>query len=243
LPSFSDLIKCLKVFIKQIKFFVYIENNYTSLYTIYTMFFNLSDTDKRAFQLIRNSLIHKGVKPTLREINVVTGGKSPRSASIVIDRLIRMGLLKKNGNNLRLTENPVLNPVSIETVNVPLVGTVTCGIPMLAVENIEAIIPVSTRLAKKGSTYFLLRASGNSMNQAGINDKDILLVKQQSTANDGDKVVALIDDEATVKILERRNGNVILRPKSSEKKYKPIILSDNCQIQGVVVAILPSDLN
>ena len=213
------------------------------MYTIYTMFFNLSDTDKKAFNLIRNNLIHKGTKPTLREINVVTGGKSPRSASIVIDRLIKLGLLKKTGNNLRLTENSSANPVSIETVEVPLVGTVTCGVPILAVENIETTIPVSTKLAKKGAKYFLLRASGNSMDQAGIHDGNILLIKQQNTAENGDKVVALINDEATVKFLERGKDTVILRPKSSDKKHKPIILSDNCQIQGIVVAVLPSDLN
>ncbi len=187
--------------------------------------------------------MHEGRKPTLREINEVTGGKSPRSASIVIDRLVKLGMLRITGNNLRLTGNPALNPSSIETIDVPLVGTVTCGLPMLAIENIETVIPVSTKLAKKGSTYFLLRASGDSMNEAEINNGDILLVRQQSSADDGQKVVALINDEATVKILERRGSAVILRPKSSNKNYKPIILTDNCQIQGVVIAVLPSDLN
>jgi repressor LexA len=206
------------------------------------MLVNLSDSDKKAFNLIRNKLVHGGKKPTLREINEVTGGKSPRSASIVLDRLVRMGLLKRVGVNFRLTETALINSTSIETVNVPLVGTVTCGLPVLAVENIEAYIPVSTNLAKKGSQYFLLRASGDSMNEAGIQDKDIILVKQQSTADDGQKVVALINDEATVKIFERKNSAVILRPKSSKSIYKPIILTENCQIQGVVIAVLPADL-
>jgi repressor LexA len=207
------------------------------------MLINLSDSDKKAFNLIRNKLLRDGEKPTLREINEVTGGKSPRSASIVIDRLIKMGLLKKVGDNLRLTENQFLNPASIETVNIPLVGTVTCGLPMLAEENVETFIPVSTNLAKRGSQYFLLRASGDSMDQAGIQDKDILLIKQQSTAENGQQVVALINDEATVKIFERTSSAIILRPKSSNIKHKPIIVTDNCQIQGVVVAVLPADLN
>jgi repressor LexA len=207
------------------------------------MLINLSNTDKKAFNLVRNKLIHGGRKPTLREINEVTGGKSPRSASIVIDRLVRMGLLKRIGNNIRLAESQALNPSSIETIDVPLVGTVTCGLPMLATENIEAFIPVSSKLARKGSNYFLLRASGDSMNEAGIDDGDILLIRQQSSADDGQKVIALINDEATVKILERHGSAVILRPKSSNKKYKPIVLTTNCQIQGVVVAVLPSDLN
>lgn len=207
------------------------------------MLVNLSDGDKKAFNLIRTKLIHEGKKPTLREINEVTGGKSPRSASIVMDRLVKLGLLKRTGDKIRLSEEAVMNTASIETVAIPLVGTVTCGVPMLAVENIEAYISVSTNLAKKGSQYFLLRASGDSMNEAGIQNKDILLVRQQSTAEDGQKVVALINDEATVKIFERKNSAVILRPKSSNKVHRPIILTNNCQIQGVVIAVLPSDLN
>jgi len=207
------------------------------------MLINLSDTDKKAFNLIRNYLVHKGIKPTLREINEVTGGKSPRSASIVIERLVKMGLLKWVGDNLRLVDSSAMNPASIETVDVPLVGTVTCGLPILAVENIETTIPVSTNLARRGSKYFLLRAAGTSMNQAGIQDKDIVLVRQQNTAEKGDKVVALINDEATVKIFDRTDSAVILRPKSSDAKHKPIIVTDNCQIQGVVIAVLPPDLN
>lgn len=206
------------------------------------MLINLSDTDKKAFNLIRNRLIHEAKKPTLQEINDVTGGKSPRSAVLVIDRLVRFGLLRRVGANLRLVENSVLNPVSIETIDVPLVGTVTCGLPVLAEENIETYLPVSTNLAKKGSRYFLLRASGNSMDEAGINDNDILLIRQQNVADKGDKVVALINDEATVKIFERTSSAIILRPKSSDPKHKPIIVTENCQIQGVVVAVLPPDL-
>ena len=80
------------------------------------------------------------------------------------------------------------------------------------------------------------------MNQAGIRDKDILLVRQQSDANNGDRVVALINDEATVKHYERTSDAVILRPKSSEKQHKPIVITDNCEIQGVVIAVLPSNL-
>lgn len=207
------------------------------------MVLNLSETDKKAYNFIRNKLISEGRKPTLKEINEVTGGKSPRSASIVIDRLEKNGLIRKEGSNLRLTENKTHNQVSIETIDIPLVGTVTCGLPMLAQENIETYIPVSTNLARRGSKYFLLRASGTSMNQAGINNNDILLIKQQNTADNGERVVALINDEATVKIFEKTQDAVILRPKSTDQKHKPIILTDNCQIQGIVLAVLPSDLN
>ena len=201
---------------------------------------NLSDKDKKAFALIRNKIVHYGESPSLREINEVTGGKSPRSASLVINRLIAAGLITKNGRSLILANTQPTD--SISTVDVPLVGSVACGVPMFAEENIQARIPVSTALAKKGSKYFLLRASGDSMNEVGINSGDLLLVRQQDTAETGEKVVALINDEATVKIFERGDDAVILRPKSTNKEHKPIVLTDNCIIQGVVQAVLPSDI-
>jgi repressor LexA len=203
---------------------------------------DLDEKDKRAYSLIRNMLLHEGKKPTLREINAVTGGKSPRSASLVIERLIRMGFLRKTGKALKLAENPPISTTSISTVNIPLVGTVACGLPILAEENIETYIPVSTAIAKKGSQYFLLRACGDSMNEAEINDGDILLVRKQNYADSGKKVVALINDEATVKILDRRQEAVILRPRSSNSKHKPIIVTDDFQIQGEVIAVLPRDI-
>ncbi len=201
---------------------------------------NLSDKDKKAFALIRNKIIHYGETPTLREINEVTGGKSPRSASLVINRLIESGLIKKSGRNLILANT--YKESSISTIQVPLVGSVSCGTPVFAEENIQTYIPISTRMAQKGSKYFLLRASGDSMDEAGINSGDLLLIRQQDSAENGDKVVALINDEATVKVFEKTRDAVILRPKSKNKDHKPIILTDNCMIQGVVVAVLPADL-
>jgi repressor LexA len=203
----------------------------------------LNEKDKKAYALIRNKLIHTGKRPTLKEINEVTGGKSPRSAVIIIDRLVKIGLLKRLGDSLRLTEDIAVSTASIVTTQVPLVGVVSCGHPLLAEDNVQAYIPVSTSLAKPGSKYFLLRATGDSMNEAGINGGDILLIRQQNTAEDGKRVVALIDDEATVKIFERTSEAVILRPKSSNKKHKPIIVTENCQIQGEVIAVLPPDIN
>ncbi len=201
---------------------------------------NTSDKDKMALRFIRNRFVHAGMGPTLAEINGVTGGRSPRSARLVLDRLEKNGLIKKGGG--KIVSVTFENTDSISTVDVPLVGSVPCGLPVLAEENIETYIPVSTALAKKGSKYFLLRAVGDSMNLAGINDKDILLVRQQEVADNGEKVVALIDEEATVKIFEKTNDVVILRPRSKNSAHKPIILTNNCKIQGVVVAVLPPDL-
>lgn len=201
---------------------------------------NLSDKDRRALSFIRNMIINQGRSPSLREINTVTKDSSPRSASLVIDRLIKAGLLRKKGRDLILTTER--DSSSVHTVLVPLVNNVACGTPMLAEENVEAEIEVSTALAKKGFRYFLLRASGDSMNKAGINSGDLLLIRQQSTAENGQRVVALINDEATVKEFERKDGVVVLRPRSSNKDHRPIVLTDNCIIQGVVEAVLPSDI-
>jgi repressor LexA len=201
---------------------------------------NTRGKDISVLKFIRNTFINSGTGPSLREINEVTGGKSPRSASIILDRLEKDGFIKRQ--NGKIISIAFEKPNSVSTINIPLVGAVPCGAPMLAEQNIETYIPVSTALAKKGSNYFLLRATGDSMNLAGINDKDILLIRQQETADNEEKVVALIDEEATVKILEKKDGVVILRPKSSNTSHKPIVLSNNCQIQGVVVAVLPSDL-
>ena len=214
-----------------------------SLYTVYTMFENLSDKDKKAFLLIRNRIVHSGESPTLREINGATGGKSPRSASLVVERLIHAGLVKKFGRKLKLAYFGMPSETSVSTVRIPLVGSVACGAPMLAEENIETRIPISTALAKKGSNYFLLRAVGDSMDKADIQNGDILLVRQQDTAQNGDKVVALIDDEATVKVFEKAAHAVILRPKSRNRNHVSIVLTNNCKIQGVVVAVLPPDLH
>ncbi|MFA5080041.1 MAG: transcriptional repressor LexA [Candidatus Paceibacterota bacterium] len=203
---------------------------------------SLNEKDKKAFALIRSRIINYGKAPSLREINEVTGGKSPRSASLVVDRLIRAGLIIKKGREIILA-NTIQSTYSVSTVEVPLVGSISCGSPILAVENIETYIPISNALAKKGSSYFLLRATGDSMTLVGINSGDLLLIKQQQTAENGDKVVALINDEATVKIFERTKDAVILRPKSTNKIHKPIILTNNCIIQGVVIAVLPGNIH
>jgi len=208
----------------------------------------LNDNDKRAYSLIRNKLVHGLGSPTLSEINEVIGKTSPRSAVLALERLEKAGLIiRMPGNKIRLISESISGNQSVLTVNVPLVGTVAAGDPILAEQNIEAILPVSSAFAKPGSKYFLLRVNGDSMDLAlvnGINieDKSIVLVRQQFTANDGEKVVALINDEATVKIFKKVKGAILLQPQSSNPFHKPIVLTENCIIQGVVVAVLPGDI-
>jgi repressor LexA len=109
----------------------------------------------------------------------------------------------------------------------------------LADEYIEGYLDISTVVAKPGSRYFILRAKGDSMNLSGIDDGDLVLIRQQPTANDGDRVIALVNGEATIKHFHRGKGMIVLRPNSSNPENKPIFLSDTLLIQGIVVTALP----
>ncbi|SHH60033.1 transcriptional repressor LexA [Winogradskyella jejuensis] len=127
---------------------------------------------------------------------------------------------------------------SIDTIEVPLVGSVSCGLPILAEENIEAHIPVATKLIRKSNNYFLLRAFGDSMNKKGINSGDLLLIKQQQVAEDKDLVLALVDDEATVKEFIDNGDTIVLKPHSTNPKHQPIILTNDFRIQGIVEKVI-----
>jgi len=170
------------------------------------------------------------------------GYKSPRSAALIIKELIKKGFLNKKSNGeLQLTKQEDSgSEYNARTVDVPLVGTVACGLPIFADENIEAFYPVSLDLVQSGSRYFLLRAQGDSMDKSGINNSDLVLVRQQPSAENGDIVVALINDEATIKEFHRTKNAVILKPKSSNLQHVPIILTSDFQIQGVVIETIPN---
>jgi repressor LexA len=201
----------------------------------------LSKKQVDAVRHIRNWIMHKGKTPSVRELMSALGYKSPRSAALIIEKLIQKSILRKRANgDLQLIKDIDADSVHARTVDIPLVGMVTCGVPILAQENIEGFIPVSVSLAKPGFKYFLLRAKGDSMNKAGINDGDLILVRQQSVAQNGDIVVALIDDEATVKEFQHSKNCVVLMPRSNNKNHKPIILTENFQVQGVAVTTIPN---
>ncbi|HRY32273.1 MAG TPA: transcriptional repressor LexA [Bacteroidales bacterium] len=126
-----------------------------------------------------------------------------------------------------------------KTVKIPVVGNVSCGLPILAEENIETYITVSERIIRSSYSYFILRASGDSMDDAGIKDGDLVLIRQQLTANNGDRVVALIDDEATIKEFHHKGSMIVLKPQSKNSQHQPIILSEDFRIQGVVESVIP----
>lgn len=200
---------------------------------------NLSSKAKEALKHLRSFIMQHGRMPSTRELMKEMKYKSPLSPMLLLNELAASGFLEKKTDGGYTLLKDLAEGESARTVAIPLVGSVTCGTPILAHENIEAMIPVSTRLAKPGSKYFFLRAKGDSMNKAGINDGDIILIKQQPTASNGQNVVALIDDEATVKEYQHKGEVVALLPKSHNNDHQPIILTQDFQIQGIVIATIP----
>lgn len=197
---------------------------------------DLTSKELEAVRYIRNELIH-GRSPSVRDLRKALGYSSPNSANLILKSLIKSKILERRPDRrLRLLQDLEGRDDHARTVSIPLVGTAPCGAPLLAEENIEAMVPVSVKLIQKFHQYFLLRAVGDSMNKAGINSGDLVLVRQQPDAESGDRVVALIDDEATIKELHKSANAVVLMPRSTKKEHQPIILTRDFQVQGVVVA-------
>ena len=208
--------------------------------SVYMQIDSMTSKELEAVREIRNSLMHIGRIPSMRELMSSLGYKSPRSASLIIDQLIRKGVLRrKETGGLQFVRNLEGDTTRAQTVDVPLIGMVACGMPILAEENVQAMIPVSTKLARPPHRYFLLKAKGDSMDQKGIDDGDLVLVRQQTTAKDGDTVVALIDDEATIKEFRIGGETFVLKPRSRNKQHQPIVLTKDFQVQGVVVTSIP----
>lgn len=200
----------------------------------------LNDKEVKTLRELRNFLVHNGRFPTIRELSSQLGYNSSRSAFLLLTSLIDKGVVKRKVDGelqLLMTGDQSMNA---QTVDVPLVGTVACGIPILAQENIEMFIPVSVKMAPPSSRHFLLRAKGNSMDLAGINDGDLVLIRQQVTANNKDIVVALVDDCATIKEFHKHESAILLKPKSSDPAHRPIILTQDFNIQGIVITVIPN---
>ena len=199
----------------------------------------LSKKAPKAFTFIRNTIIHKGYSPSIREVMRALDFDSPNSAAYVIKQLVAAGYLrKKPDGSLQLGNLPSESRQHVRTINVPIVGSAPCGKPFLAQENIEGYVSVSTKLARPPHRYFFLRAVGDSMNKKQINNDDLVLVRQQQDAENGETVVALIDDEATIKELHKASRTVTLQPRSTNPKHRPIIVTSDFQLQGKVIAAI-----
>lgn len=197
----------------------------------------LTRKQEEFFNVISDYIRREKVPPTNREILLEMGFKSPRSVAQYLDVLEEGGYIRrgKGARNIKIERSPYDDVQSARIVKVPIAGRVPCGAPFLAEENIEGFIGVSEKIARPPYNYFMLRASGDSMDRAGIKDCDLVLVRQQTTADNGDRVVALLDDEATIKRLRFHSDYIALEPESTNPEHCPVIVEKDFRIQGVVV--------
>ncbi|MDE6752037.1 MAG: transcriptional repressor LexA [Eubacterium sp.] len=189
----------------------------------------LNKTQKKIFEYIKSVISERGIAPSVREIGIAVGLKSTSTVQYNLNALEREGFIERDPNLKRTIR---IAGVNLKTVPVPLVGTVTAGKPILASEMIEEYIPVAMR---KSGNYFALHVKGDSMINAHILDGDIVIVEQTPVADNGEIVVALIDDEATVKRFYKENGHFRLQPENDN--YKPII-AEELTILGRVSTII-----
>lgn len=158
---------------------------------------------------------------------------SIRSVQLSVDRLVDKGEIYKN-DEWKISIRDTTLSSSVKTRKIPLIWSIACWWPTIAEEFVEDYIPVAEKLLKKVDDYFLLRTSWDSMNEDWINPGDVILVKQQGTAKNGDIVVALIDDSATLKEFRKENGIIKLIPHSNNPKNKTIIVTENLIIQWII---------
>lgn len=186
-------------------------------------------------EVIRRALMRDGQAPTVREIGKQTGLRSSCSVQKHLNQLENKGFIKRDPYKYRSIEllQDGAPMTRRRTVTVPLIGRVAAGVPILAAENIEESYPLPESLVPRDADCFMLRVKGDSMINAGIFDGDLVIVREQKTANNGDIVVARIGDEATVKTFYMAGDNGIrLQPENPH--MRPIITKD-AEIVGRVV--------
>ena len=203
---------------------------------------DISPKQLQILEYLKKEVREKGYPPSVREICEATGLKSTSTVHGHLSRLEKKGYIRRDPTKPRAIEILDGTPDEFENyqsdqeiIDVPVIGTITAGTPILAVENIEDTFPLPASYATGGKTLFMLKVKGESMIEAGIFDKDLVLVRQQPSADNGDIVVALIDDDyATVKTFYKENGHIRLQPENSS--MSPIIVND-CSILGKVVGL------
>ena len=184
---------------------------------------------------LKTQIINKGYPPAVREICEAVNLKSTSSVHSHLETLERNGYIKRDPSKPRAIEiiDDGFSGTRRELVNVPIIGTITAGQPILAVENMEGYFPIPSEYMPNEET-FMLRVKGQSMINVGIFDGDKILVQRQSTAHNGDIVVALIEDSVTVKTFYKENGYYRLQPENDT--MDPIIVPE-LNILGKVIGL------
>ena len=195
----------------------------------------ITEKQTQILEYIKSEIIGKGYPPSVRDICQAVNLKSTSSVHSHLETLEKNGYIRRDPTKPRTIEilDDSFNMVRREMVNVPIVGTVAAGQPILATENIENYFPIPAEYMPNVET-FMLKVKGESMINAGIFEGDCILVKRQNHAKNGDMVVALVDDSATVKTFYKENGHIRLQPENDH--MDPIILPD-VEILGKVFGV------
>jgi len=198
----------------------------------------LTTRQELILSVIKEAIATQGYPPSMREIGAAAGLASPASVSYQIDALIEKGFIRKDATKGRAFEvvehEDAIKPE--KTVNIPLVGRIAAGGPITAEQHIEEVYPLPESLVGKGE-LFLLKVVGDSMIDLAICDGDFVVIRSQKSAEKGEIVAAMIDGEATVKTLSKKDGHIWLLP--ANDNYAPID-GDNAEILGKVTAVLRS---
>lgn len=212
---------------------------------------SLSDKQLAILEVIKRAVAARGYPPSMREIGDAVGLSSLSSVTHQLNQLELSGYLRRDPNRPRALEVLIDLPSADGTADdgsfasgtpvgdaamVPLVGRIAAGVPITAEEQIDEVFPLPRMLVGKGD-LFMLKVSGDSMIEAAICDGDWIVVRQQKTAENGDIVAAMLDNEATVKVFRQRDGHTWLLPRNSN--FEPI-LGDYAEVLGKVVAVLRS---
>jgi repressor LexA len=208
---------------------------------------SLSDKQLAILDFIQRSVSDRGYPPSMREIGDAVGLSSLSSVTHQLNQLELSGYLRRDPNRPRALEVLIEMPstdsaapestVSVgDAAMVPLVGRIAAGVPIMADQMIDEVFPLPRQLVGKGE-LFMLKVVGDSMIDAAICDGDWIVVRQQKTAENGEIVAAMLDDEATVKVFQQRDGHTWLLPRNSS--FAPI-LGDYAEVLGKVVAVMRS---
>jgi repressor LexA len=199
----------------------------------------LTDRQRQVLEFIKSDIVRTGYPPTVRDIGAAVGLSSSSTVHAHLEALEAKGIIRRDPSKPRALEvmdreqAPTPLPVRTNVVDLPLVGSVAAGVPTLAAENIESTMSLPTEVVRDDAT-FVLRVKGDSMIDAGILDRDYVVVHEQPTAVNGDIVVAQLDDEATVKRFFREADRIRLQPENAS--MEPIYARD-VTVLGKVVAV------
>ena len=193
-----------------------------------------SDKQSQIYNFLLEFTKAKGYPPSVREICQAVNLKSTSTVHGHLKRLEKKGLIYRDPTKPRALEIVELSKEDKELIDIPIIGKVTAGMPILATENIEDMFQIPINYVKHNNDLFILKVTGDSMIDVGILDGDLAIIEQKNTAANGEIVVALIENEATIKRFFKENDFIRLQPEN--KRYEPIIV-ENCSILGKLVGI------